>query len=187
MYKCVHIFLYTCIYIHTQSQLQIGICHPPLQGLNQVLLKMLTFNTPWRELRLESGKKALWALGKLAGRVFRELDLFRSWFYEPRSCVSSHTWKGTKFLHGDDCSSWLVKPLQKNKCLTSCIPPHQNPIDTDLPLCLFGASFRAIRGAVSGAACPSLPQTKLSWQHSFCAFESTIHIHNWVILPCRRN
>ena len=41
-----------------------GTCHLPLPRLNHVLLQLLTFNTPWKELRVESRNKALCALGK---------------------------------------------------------------------------------------------------------------------------
>ena len=37
----------------------IGTCHLPLQGLNQVLLYPLTFNTPWKELRVEKRNETL--------------------------------------------------------------------------------------------------------------------------------
>ena len=45
-------------------QLQTGTCHLPLQGLNHELLQLLTFNTPWEELRVENRNEALCALGK---------------------------------------------------------------------------------------------------------------------------
>ena len=39
-------------------QLQIGTSHLPLQGLNQVLLQLLIFNSPWKEFRVESRNAA---------------------------------------------------------------------------------------------------------------------------------
>ena len=45
-----------------------GICHLPLQGLNSVLLQLLTFDMPWREFRVEN--KALCTPGKLVEQVF---------------------------------------------------------------------------------------------------------------------
>ena len=41
-----------------------GTCRLPLPRLNHMLLQLLTFNTPWKELRVESRYKALCALGK---------------------------------------------------------------------------------------------------------------------------
>ena len=45
-------------------QLKIGTCHLPLQGLNHKLLWLLTFNTSWKEFRVEIRNEALCALGK---------------------------------------------------------------------------------------------------------------------------
>ena len=45
-------------------QLQVGICHLPLQGLNHELLQPLTFNTPWKESRGEVRNEALCILGE---------------------------------------------------------------------------------------------------------------------------
>ena len=70
-------------------QLQIGTCHLPLQGLNHVLLQLLTFNTLWKEYRVESRNEALCALGK-TGRTGLQTDIFRSRFYEPNFCISSY-------------------------------------------------------------------------------------------------
>ena len=72
-------------------QLQIdtchGTCHLPLQGLNQVLLQLLTFNIPWKEFSVESRNEALCALGK-TGRTdlqivihFQELILWAQFLY----------------------------------------------------------------------------------------------------------
>ena len=41
-----------------------GTCHLPLPGLNHVLLQLLTFNTPWKGLRVENRNKSLCGLGK---------------------------------------------------------------------------------------------------------------------------
>ena len=43
--------------------------HLPLQGLNHVLLQLLTFNTPWTEFRVESRSEALCAQGAKTGRT----------------------------------------------------------------------------------------------------------------------
>ena len=58
----------------------IGTCHLPLQGLNHVLLQLLTFNTPLKEFRVESRTEAdTEALGK-TGRT--GLQIVR-YFQEP--------------------------------------------------------------------------------------------------------
>ena len=49
---------------------------------------------------------------KLAEQVFRWLDIFRSWYYEPDFCVPSNL-ESTK-IHGDDCSLWLAENSCKN-------------------------------------------------------------------------
>ena len=43
--------------------LVMGTCHPPLQGLNPVLLQLLIFNTPWKEFMVETRNEALCAGG----------------------------------------------------------------------------------------------------------------------------
>ena len=58
------IIMMRTVEMERKRQLQIGTCHLPLQGLNHELLQLLTFNTPRKELRVESRKEALWALGK---------------------------------------------------------------------------------------------------------------------------
>ena len=75
--------------INYKSALAVGTCHLLLQGLNQVLLQLLTSTTSWKEFRVEIRNEALCAWGKLAEQVFRELDILQSWFYEPNSCISS--------------------------------------------------------------------------------------------------
>ena len=67
------------IHLDGWCQLQIGTCHLPLQGLNHALRQLLTFTTPWKELRVESRNEALCALGK-TGRT--GLQIVR-YFQEP--------------------------------------------------------------------------------------------------------
>ena len=78
--------------INYKLALAMGACHLPLQGLNQVLLQLLTFDTPWKESRVDSRNEALctgrWGVGgKLAEQAFRQ---FQEWIYEPNSCISSY-------------------------------------------------------------------------------------------------
>ena len=60
------------------SQLQIGTCHLPLQGLNLVLLQLI-FNTLWKEFRAESRNEALCALGKAGRTGLQIVNIFQSW------------------------------------------------------------------------------------------------------------
>ena len=63
-------------------QLHLGIavdtCPPPLQKFNGVLLQLLSFNTPWKELRVESRQEASVLWERLAAQVFRWLGICRS-------------------------------------------------------------------------------------------------------------
>ena len=70
-------------------QPQIGTCH--LQGLNHVLLEfLLTLNTSWKEYRVESRNEAFCGWGRRTGTTDLQVDIFRSQFYEPNSCMSSY-------------------------------------------------------------------------------------------------
>ena len=63
----------------------IGTCPLPLQGLNHVLMQLLTFHIPYKELRVESRNEALcpqwmweWGTGRTSlqiVRYFQELIL----------------------------------------------------------------------------------------------------------------
>ena len=66
-------------------QLQIGTCHPPLQGSNHVLLQLLTFNTLGKEFRVESRNEAgnTWQNKSSDSWIFSRAD-----FFEPTSCIS---------------------------------------------------------------------------------------------------
>ena len=75
-------------HVNYKLALVMSTCHLPLQGLNHVLLQLLTFNTPGRSPQWKWG--VLCSREKLAGQVFRQLDIFRSWFYEPSSCISPY-------------------------------------------------------------------------------------------------
>ena len=45
--------------------------------------------SPWKELMVKIRNKALCALEKTA-RTSLQIDIFRRWFYEPSSCISSY-------------------------------------------------------------------------------------------------
>ena len=50
-----------CTSINYKLSLAMGTCHLPLQGINQVLLQLLIFNTSWKELRVASKNEAFCA------------------------------------------------------------------------------------------------------------------------------
>ena len=79
-YFIVSIILPSC-------QLKIGTCHLPLQGLHHEQLQLLTFNTRWKEFRVEIRKEALCPLGKTGRtglqiiRYFQEKILWTQFLY----------------------------------------------------------------------------------------------------------
>ena len=60
--------------------------------------------------------------------------------------------------------------------LTACTPPFTKITYAVLPLISLEEFLRAIRGAVSWAAAPTLPQIKLNLQLSCCAFFLSQHV-----------
>ena len=69
------------ISVSCKVALAMGTCPLPLQGLNIVLLQLLTFNSPCKEFREESRNEALYAQGETGrtglqiARYFHELIL----------------------------------------------------------------------------------------------------------------
>ena len=87
-----------------QCQLQIDTCHLLLQWLNHELLELLTFNTaPHKEFRVESRNE-----GK-TGRTGLQVDIFRSWFYDPNYYISSYLGK-----HQNPTWWWLFLVTSKS-------------------------------------------------------------------------
>ena len=134
----------SCIAVK-QCQLPTDTSHLPLQGLNHVLLQLLTFNTPWKESRVESRNEAFCAWGK-TGRTGLQIDIFKEpilWAQFLYLLIS----KITKILHVDDCSLWLAESFIRLtetfwQIHTWChvVPLHQNYIYTALHTTrLFGA------------------------------------------------
>lgn len=69
-------------------QLEKGASHLPLQGLNHEVLKLLNFNTPQKEFRVELRNKALCLIGKSCKtglQIFSGKDLMN-----PNACVFSY-------------------------------------------------------------------------------------------------
>lgn len=81
-------------------QLQTGTSRLPLQRSNCELLQLLTFNTPWKEFRVEIRTEALCVLGKTS-RTSPQIDIFRRRFCEPISCISSYLDHGQFVHHGN--------------------------------------------------------------------------------------
>ena len=149
-----------------------GNCHLPLQGLNNLLLQLLISNTPWKEFRVDSRNEAGYALGK-TGRTGLQIDIFRSQFYEPHSCVFSYL---EKHSNGDNCS-WLAETFcKKKKKICACFhisPSAKSHIYWPSPY-LFGiVSQGYLRYCLPGYSPHILPQIKLPSQlsHSVLLFK----------------
>ena len=105
-----------------------GTHHLPLQGLNHESLQWLTFNTLWKELRVESRNEALCTLGK-TGRTGLQIVIFRSWYYEPNSYISA-------YLEKHRNPSWWHLPMTsivKWSEVTQSCPTLCDPVDCSLP------------------------------------------------------
>ena len=116
--------------------------------------------------------------GKPVWQVFRELDIFRSWFYEP-ILVSPPILKSTKILPGDSCRSF-TRPAEtfskKNNNKKSVFDCRYSPFTKITHIRSFPPAFleqflRAIWGALSPRLQSSYGlQIKLHVQLSCCAF-----------------
>ena len=79
------------------------------------------FHSPWKTFVSEIRNEAVCALGETGRTGLQILHIFRSWFYEPSSCISSYLKKY------QNSSWWWLLPmtsrnlLQKNICLTARI------------------------------------------------------------------
>ena len=151
------------------TEQQAGTCQLRLQKLNYVLLQLLVFNTPWKELRMESGNKALCAGGGETGKTHLQIARdFQESIYERDSCITSYlgkhqnpSWWWFSFMHSR--SFW------KNMCLTACtLPSPKSHIYCSSPSTCSEQFLRAIWGSVSWGAVFILPQIKLNLQLSRC-------------------
>ena len=121
-----------------------------------------------REFRVESRNESPRALEKLA-QVFRWLDIFRSWFYEPNSCISSYLEK-----HWGPSRWWLLCVTSRN-LLQKYVLDFMDSFTkiTYLPQpfsSTLGQFFISIWNAVSLATVLILHQIKLNLQLLCCAF-----------------
>ena len=149
---------------HLQIGIATGICPQSLQGSNYLLLQLLPFHTPWKEFMVESRSKVLCALGRLPEQVFRESDIFRRRFYEPDSYISSNLEKHQNpswwwwLLTTSKSFSRLADTFWKIKCLITCVPLHQNHINTDPPHThIFGAVSHGYQKCYFPGSSPHLP------------------------------
>ena len=134
--------------------------------------------TSVKEFRVESRNEVLCS-GKLAGQVFRLLDILRSWFYEPNSCNSSYRKVIKPFmvtivshdqqkLH-ETSRNFLKK--KKNHVLDYTYSPFTKITSIlSFPLASVEQFLRAIRGVVSRVAVLTMAPQKFNSQLSRCAF-----------------
>ena len=97
------------------------------------MLQSLTFNTSWKELRVENRNEALCALGK-TGRTGYSGSCFQEKILWAQILGSSHIWKSTKIINRNIFSLWLAVGLCQNVRLTEHIPLHSNHREYWLPL-----------------------------------------------------
>ena len=83
-----------------------GTCHIPLQGLKQVLLQLLIFNTPWKEFKV----KSIMRHSVLGGKP---QDRSSDSYIFSRDDVMSPTLVSFYILYGDNCSLWLEESFMK--------------------------------------------------------------------------
>ena len=163
--QCVLSKFDICI-VKYKLALVVGICHPPPQELNHVLLQLLLFNTSQKEFRVESrvhtsplcSVTSIWI-----AKYFHSLVLWAQFLYFSiaRKTLKSVTVRWL-FL-------WLAK-LHKNSIsllekIHAWLHPfhlHQNHLCTDFPLASLEQLFRAIWNALCQAAVLILPQRKLN-------------------------
>ena len=123
-----------------------------------------------REFRVESRNESPRTLEKLA-QVFRWLDIFRSWFYEPNSCISSYLEK-----HWVPSRWWLLCVTRRN-LLQKYVLDFMDSLFTKMTYLpqpfsstSLGQFFISIWNAVSLATVLILHQIKLNLQLLCCAF-----------------
>ena len=101
-----------------------------------MLLQLLIFITPWKELRVKSRNEVLYAQGETVRTGLQRLLFFQ----EPILWVQFLVQKNTKILHGVDCSLRPAESFCKKLCSwLHVFPLHQNHVYTDLLTCHFGA------------------------------------------------
>ena len=156
--------------------LQIGTCHGhlpstylPLWGLNHVLLQLLTFNTPWKEFRVEDRNEALCAQGK-AGRTglqmvryFQEPILWAQFWYLLICIKALKSFMVMTVPHDQKSFRKLVESFWKNIGLIAYIlPSPKSHIHWPFPPASLEQFLRATWDGFSQAATLILPPIKLN-------------------------
>ena len=156
--------------------LQIGTCHGhlpstylPLWGLNHVLLQLLTFNTPWKEFRVENRNEALCAQGK-AGRTglqmvryFQEPILWAQFWYLLICIKALKSFMVMTVPHDQKSFRKLIESFWKNIGLIAYIlPSPKSHIHWPFPPASLEQFLRATWDGFSQAATLILPPIKLN-------------------------
>ena len=165
---------------HITFCLQTGTCHLPLQGLNYEPLQLPTFNTPWKEFRVEIRNEALWALGKTGRtglqivRCFQKKILWVQFFYLliPRRAVTSFM---VKTAHHDKYSPSRDQQKPSAKHMLDCM---YTPFTKITHLLAFPPTasekiFSAVWIVVFQAIVLVLPQIKFNSHIVLFFFQST--------------
>ena len=136
IYYVSHTIRYRC-------QLKIVTCHLPLQGWSQYPPQSLTFNTPWKEFRVEIRNEALSALGKTGRRGLQiEKILWTQFLQLLLSRKALKSLMVTSAPHDQRQTS--------AKCVLDACPSFTKVIcNTDLPSYLFGASTSGLSEMLS--------------------------------------
>ena len=135
------------------TEQQTGTCHLPKQKLNYVLLQLLIFNTPWKELRMESRNEALCAGGGGTGKTCLQIArYFQESIYECNSCFTSYLEK-----HQNPSRWWFSfmhrRSFWKNMCLNTCtLPPPKLHIYCSSPSTSSEQFLRGIWGCLLGCS-----------------------------------
>ena len=150
-------------------------CLPP-QGLNHVLLQLLTSNTFWRSSEWRAGMTCSVRWENWQDRSFfrysQELIFWAQFLY---LIMSKKAWKSFMVMI-ISCNQQKLHKTSRNflqkKYVVDCMdfPFTKITYILSLPLTSLEQFLRAIIGAVSQAAVLILPQWKLNSQLSCCTF-----------------
>ena len=144
--QCVLSKFDICI-VKYKLALVVGICHPPPQELNHVLLQLLLFNTSQKEFRVESrvhtsplcSVTSIWI-----AKYFHSLVLWAQFLYFSiaRKTLKSVTVRWL-FLWLAKLHKNSISLLEKNTCLIAHIPPSPKSFMYWPSPCLFGTTFQS--------------------------------------------
>ena len=151
-------FIPGVVFYNSRCQSELGTGQLPLCRLKPEPLQLLTLHTPWKELRVETRRGVLCALGKLGAQVFGWLEIFRR-FDEPNACNSFYlekhlnpSWWCPRLMISSNHHKSVSRLLHNgSQCVLECmdLPLHQNHIDTDLPPASLERFLRGLWNAAS--------------------------------------